>query len=75
MPVLYSKKCNVPYKASTSTKKLFLLTSWWLLLSESNVFSGRILFVKAGFFLRTVCVIYDVYCVLKCNIPVFPLSW
>ena len=25
--------------------------------------------------LRTICVIYDVYCVLKCNIPVFPLSW
>ena len=26
-------------------------------------------------FLRTICVIYNVYCVLKCNIPVFPLSW
>ena len=42
-------------------------------LSQSNVFfSGRNIFVKVGFILRTICVICDVYCVLKCNIPVFP---
>ena len=36
-------------------------------------FSGRNIFVKVGFLLRTICVICDVYCVLKCNIDVFPL--
>ena len=52
-------------------KKLLSFTSWWLLLSLSNVlFFQEEIFVKVGFFFKK-CVIYDVYCVLKSSIPVF----
>ena len=66
-----SKKCSFPTKHPLQPKKLLSFTSWWLLLSLSNVcFFQKDFFLKVGFFSRK-CVIYNVYCVLKRNIPLF----
>ena len=84
MPVLHSQKTmlwrNEVLQSSAvlltkhplQPKKLLSFTSWWLLLSQAFFFQkyfceAWILFKNNMCYLRC----DDVYCVLKCSIPVF----
>ena len=64
-----SKTGSFPYKASTSTKQVVVIYN--LVVAFELV--QRNMFVKVGFFKqKTICVIYNVYCVLN---GLLPLSW